>query len=75
MNKEDKKEIIRLGGWALMFGAIAVFMLFLGLYLENNINDSTWTVKSVYRSLLYDILRTNSNPVNGWDAGSANPLR
>jgi hypothetical protein len=39
MKKEDKEEIMRLGGWALMFGAIAVFMLLLGTYLEYNVDD------------------------------------
>jgi hypothetical protein len=40
MKKGEKEEITRLGGWALMLGGITFFLLFLGMYLENNGNAS-----------------------------------
>jgi hypothetical protein len=39
MRKEDREEITRLGGWALMLGGITFFLFFLGIYLDGNIDD------------------------------------
>jgi hypothetical protein len=39
MRKEDREEITRLGGWALMLGGFTFFLFFLGIYLDSNIAD------------------------------------
>jgi hypothetical protein len=53
MRKEDREEITHLGGWALMLGGITFFLFFLGIYLENNVDDPLgWLSSFIEASLM-----------------------